>query len=47
MIPATDFDIIIRQLTQSEDGKLKTIYEKFEGKYSYTYIKIAKLFVNR
>lgn len=47
MIPETDFDIIFRELTRSEDGRLKPIYEKFEGKYSYTYIKIARLFVNR
>lgn len=46
MIPEADFDIIFSELNKSADGKLKTIYEKFEGKYSYTDIKIARLFVN-
>lgn len=47
MIPETDFDIICSELNKSEEGKLKLIYEKFEGKYSYTTIKIARLFVNK
>lgn len=47
MIPETDFNIILSELNKSEDGKLKSLYEKFHGKYSYTDIKIARLFVNR
>lgn len=46
MIPDTDFDIIYSELMTSEDGKLKTIYEKFKGKYSYKHIKIVRLFLN-
>lgn len=45
MIPETDFDIIFAELSKSEDGRLKPIYEKFAGKYSYTDIKIVRLFV--
>jgi len=43
-LPETDFDIILSELKKSEDGKLKPIYEKFEGKYSYLDIKIVRLF---
>lgn len=47
VISETDFDIIFSELKGSEDGRLKPIYEKFEGKYSYTDIKITRLFVNK
>ena len=40
-IPETDFDIIGSALKGSEDGRLKPIHEKFEGKYSYTDIKMV------
>jgi len=41
----TDFDIIFSELNKSEDGRLKSIYEKFEGKYSYKDIKIVRFFL--
>lgn len=44
-IPKDDFNIILSELEKSEDGKLKDIYDKYEGKYSYTCIKIVRLFV--
>ncbi len=47
MIAETDFHIILSEFNQSEDGKLKPIYEKFEGKYSYTDIRIVRLFLNK
>lgn len=46
-LPSNDFDIIFSELNQSEDGWLKPIYEKFEGKYSYGDIKLARLFVTK
>lgn len=45
-LPANDFAVIVTELNKSEDGKLKPIYEKFEGKYSYGDLKLARLFVN-
>jgi ATP-dependent DNA helicase PIF1 len=42
-----DFDTILSEFNKSEDARLKSIYEKFEGKYSYLDIKIVKLFLNR
>lgn len=45
-IPIADFDIISAELNKSEDGKQKPIYEKFEGKYTYIDLRIARLFVN-
>ena len=44
LIAKEDFDIILSELEKSDDGKLKTIYDKFEGKYPYTCIKIVRLF---
>ncbi len=44
-ISEEDFDIILAELEKSADGKLKTIYDKYEGKYSYTCIQIVRLFV--
>ncbi len=40
-----DFDIIFNTLKKSEDGKLKTIYDQLDSKYSYDNIKIVRLFV--
>lgn len=44
-IQKEDFDIILSELEKSADGKLKTIYDKCEGEYSYTCIQIVRLFV--
>jgi ATP-dependent DNA helicase PIF1 len=44
-IPKNDFDIILTELEQSEDGKLKSIYEKFDGKYAYAKLQLVRLFV--
>ncbi len=43
-IPKEDFDIILAALKQSQDGKLKPIYEKHDGKYSYNTIQFVRLF---
>lgn len=43
-IPTEDFDRIMAEVVKSEDGKLTPIYEKFEGKYSYRWIQIVRLF---
>ena len=42
-LPQNDFDIIFGELAKSEDGKLKPIFDKFEGKYTYENIKLVKL----
>lgn len=44
ILPANDFDEIIAEFKNSEDGHLKPIYDKFNGKYSYDDIKIVRLF---
>ena len=44
-LPKNDFDIIFAELKKSEDGKLKPLHDKFEGKYSYAYIQLVRLFV--
>lgn len=44
-ISKNDFDIIFSELEKSEDGKLKSVYDRFEGKYSYTSIQIVRLFL--
>lgn len=44
-IPKNDFDIIFDEIKKSEDGNLKSLYDKFGGKYSYTRIKIVRLFI--
>lgn len=43
--PKNSFDLILAELKQSEDGKLKSIYDKFAGEYSYDSIKIVRLFM--
>lgn len=44
-ISKNDFDIIFAELERSRDGKLKPVYDKFKGKYSYPCIQIVRLFV--
>lgn len=44
--PKKDFDSIFVELKKSEDGKLKPVYDKFEGKYSYTSIRLVRLFLS-
>ncbi len=44
IIPKNDFDIIFAELKKSEDGKLTSVYDKFEGKYSYACIRVVRLF---
>jgi ATP-dependent DNA helicase PIF1 len=44
--PKKDFDLIFVELKKSEDGKLKPVYDKFEGKYSYTSIRLVRLFLS-
>jgi ATP-dependent DNA helicase PIF1 len=39
-----EFDAIYAEFLQSPDGKLKPIYEKFNGKFSYEKIQIVRLF---
>lgn len=42
-LPKNEFDAILAELKKSDDGKLKPIYDKFEGKYSYTTLQIVRL----
>ncbi len=44
-LPEKDFDLIFAELEKSDDRKLKPIYEKFDGKYSYNSIQLVRLFV--
>jgi hypothetical protein len=44
-VPKEHFDAIFAELKRSEDGKLKPIYDKFEGQYSYATIQLVRLFV--
>lgn len=39
------FDAIFSELNKSEDGKLKSIWEALEGKYSYADIQLVRLFL--
>ncbi len=45
LIPKYDFDVIAAEFETSLDGKLKPIFDKFAGKYSYAGIQIVRLFV--
>lgn len=45
-LPKDDFDAIFAEFQLSEDGKLKPLYEKFEGKYTYANLQLVRLFVN-
>ncbi len=47
ILSAAYFDRIISELKKSEGGRLKPIYEKFEGQYSYAALKVARLFLDR
>lgn len=42
--PREDFVEIFSEIEKSDDGKLKPIYDKFEGKYSYLNIQLVRLF---
>ncbi len=42
--PKEDFVEIFSEIKKSDDGKLKPIYDKFEGKYSYLNIQLVRLF---
>jgi hypothetical protein len=44
-IPKEDFDILYAAFEQSEEGKLTPIYEQFEGRYSYTTVRLVRLFM--
>jgi len=44
-IPKENFNAIFAELKKSEDGKIKTIHDKFEGQYSYATIQLVRLFV--
>ena len=45
-LPQEDFDLVYKTLAESEDGKLKTVYDALEGKYTYPDIQLVRLFVN-
>ena len=42
----TDFSALLSAFKQSADGFLTPIFEKFNGKFSYQQLRIARLFVN-
>lgn len=44
-LPKNDFDIIFAEFKKSDDGKIKPLYDKFDGKYSYATIQLVRLFV--
>lgn len=44
-ISKENFDAIFAELKRSEDGKLKPIYDKFEGQHSYATIQLVRLSV--
>jgi ATP-dependent DNA helicase PIF1 len=44
-ISENDFNIIFSELALSKDGKLKPVYDKFEGKYPFACLQIVRLFV--
>ncbi len=46
MFSTQDFDSMFNMLQKSDDGKLKPVYDEFDGKYSYDDIKAVRLFVN-
>lgn len=45
MLVQEDFDMIFAALKRSEDGKLTSIFEQFDGKYTYEDIRMVRLFV--
>jgi ATP-dependent DNA helicase PIF1 len=44
-VPDEGFSGILEEFRRSADGKLKPIWEKFEGRYSYEVIRLVRLFV--
>ena len=44
-LPKEDFDVILAELKRSADGKLKSVYDKLKGQYSYITIQLVRLFV--
>lgn len=44
-IPINDFDLIFAELKNSVDGKLTPVYDKFAGRYSFSDIRIVRLFM--
>lgn len=45
-LPKADFDLILEALMKSESGELKSLFDKFESKYSYLDLKTVRLFMN-
>lgn len=45
MLPKEDFGSILSVLQKSADGRLKPIFDKFNGKYAYHDIQLVRLFV--
>lgn len=41
-----DFNLIMTEMVQSEDGKLKPIFEKFGGTFDYDILKLVRLSMN-
>jgi ATP-dependent DNA helicase PIF1 len=42
-IPKEDFAVLSAELKQSQDGKLRPIFDKFAGKYAYVTIQLVRL----
>lgn len=42
-IPKEDFAVLFAELKQSQDGRLKPIFDKFDGKYAYVTIQLVRL----
>lgn len=47
LIPPADFASMMASLRQSTEGRLKPLYEQFEGRYSYDELKIVRLFLEQ
>jgi hypothetical protein len=45
LIPQDAFELLYEAFSNSQDGKLKPIYDAFEGKYSYSLIQLVRMFV--
>lgn len=43
-LPQNEFDLIFKEIAQSEDGKLKPLVDAFAGKYAYDTIRLVRLF---
>lgn len=44
ILPEQDFELILAEFKQSEDGKLKPIYEKLNAQYPYEHIQLVRIF---